>query len=89
MKIGSFVVTRDSALWLWGAIVGWATFAVGVLSDPALNVMDLSSIVSPRHMHQIQVLAVFIVYVSGKMSTSALPGAADADKVKLPVKDQK
>lgn len=87
-QIPGFILTRDSAWWLWGRIVGIATLVAATAADPTFNLIDLSWLISPLHLHQLQAAAALVTYVSAQLSTSSLPGKADADKVSLPVKDQ-
>ncbi len=89
MKIRGFILTRDSYIFLWGKIVGAALLITSTLADPTFAALDLSAVISPLHLHQLQAIAGAVTVISAQLSKSALPGKADADKVSLPVKEQK
>ncbi len=86
-KIHGFILTRDSAWWLWGKIVGGATLVVTTAADPTFALLDLSWLISPVHMHQLQAVAGLIALLSAKMANSPLPSKADAQKVTLPIQE--
>lgn len=86
-KINGFILTRDSAIWLWGRIVGLGALVGAVMADPGFGALDVTSVISSAHLHQIQVAAAIVSLVSAQMSNSKLPSKADADKVTLPVKE--
>jgi hypothetical protein len=83
MKIGGFILTRDSWWFFWGKLVGAATAIVtGAFDAKTLGLTD-------KQQHTVMLVAGAIVALSAQLATSALPGKSDADKVSLPVKDTK
>lgn len=88
-KIHGFILTRDSAWFLWGRIVGIAALIATTASDSNFGLIDLTWLISPLHLHQIQALAALVTYVSAQLSRSSLPSKADAEKVSLPLQEQK
>jgi uncharacterized membrane protein SirB2 len=70
MKIGPFVLTRDSALWFWTKLVGVAALVAGGIIKPEKLGF------SERWSHLVMVGAAGILYLAGQLSTSALPGKA-------------
>lgn len=89
MRIAGFILTRDSWIWFWTQIVGGFALIASTLSDPSFQLIDSSALITPINMHKLQVMALLVTWFSAKMSTSALPGKTDADKVSLPAKEQK
>lgn len=81
MKIGGFILTRDSWIWWWGKVVGLASLVVtGAISPATLGLSD-------KQQHVVMGICAAIMTLSAQMASSALPGKADADKVSLPVKE--
>lgn len=67
------MLTRDSALWLWGRICGIVTLLITVAADPdLLGALDLG--LSESTLRQIQVVAGLITFISAQNSNSSLPG---------------
>lgn len=81
-KIRGFVLTRDSWLFGWGKIVGFAALVTtGVIDPAALGLTE-------KQKHLVMGVCGAIAMISAQFSTSPLPGKADADKVSLPIKEQ-
>lgn len=87
-KINGFILTRDSAIFLWGRIVGISTLIAATAADPTFKLIDLSWLISDLHLHQLQALAALVTYISAQLSSSNLPSKADAQKVSLPIREQ-
>ena len=66
--------TRDDVKLVWGQVISGALLVTS-------GVIDLSAYVTPAHLHLIQTLAIAILYLSGKIGNSGLPGADDGAKV--------
>ena len=66
--------TRDDVKLVWGQVISGALLVTS-------GVIDLSAYVTPAHLHLIQTAAIAVLYLSGKMGNSGLPGAADGNKV--------
>lgn len=80
-KINGFVLTRDSWIFWWGKAVGVAgLIASGAISPAALGL-------SEKQQHVLMGICAAVMTLSAQLSTSSLPGKADADKVTLPVKE--
>ncbi len=87
-KIHGYILTRDSAWLLWGKIVGAAGVIVTTATDPTFSLIDVSWLISPLRLHQMQAFSALILFISAKLSNSPLPSKADAQRVSLPVKEQ-
>lgn len=72
----SMGLTRDSATWWWGKVVGIATLVASGLMDPQigglLNPTELG--VTPRALKWVQLIAGLVIFVSAQNSNSRLPG---------------
>lgn len=66
--------TRDDAIWLWGRVVGAAAVIGSGVFDLNYWANQLGFQVSPKVEHGITVIAVIILWISGKQATSHLPG---------------
>lgn len=76
MKIGGFTLTRDSWIWFWGKLVGFAGLVTtGVIDPKHFGLNDAQQ-------HLVMSTCALILTVSAQFSTSALPGKADAPKDK-------
>lgn len=76
-----FVLTRDSWLFWWGKIVGVAGLVTtGAIDPAALGLTD-------KQKHVVMGVCATIAVLSAQFSTSALPGKADADRVRLPIRE--
>lgn len=81
-QIRGFVLTRDSWIFWWGKLVGFAALVTtGAIDPAALGLTD-------KQKHIVMGICGAIAMISAQFSTSALPGKVDADKVSLPVKEQ-
>jgi hypothetical protein len=81
-KIHGFVLTRDSWLFWWGKLVGFAALVTtGAIDPAALGLTD-------KQKHIVMGICAAIATISAQFATSALPGKADAEKVSLPTKEQ-
>jgi len=77
-KISGFVLTRDSAWLLWGKIVSIAGLVTaGVIQPAALGLND-------KQAKLLMGVCGTIAIVAAKLSSSPLPGQADAAKVSAP-----
>ena len=82
-KISGFVLTRDSWIWFYGKIVGIAGLIVSGALDPAnLGLTD-------KQRHVVMGIAAAIMTLSAQFASSNLPSKADAQKVSLPIQEQK
>lgn len=77
-KIHGFVLTRDSALFWWGKVVGVAgLIASGAIDPAALGLSD-------KQRHVLMGVCSIIGILSAQFATSSLPSKADAQKVSSP-----
>ena len=77
-KIRGFVFTRDSAWLLWGKIVGVAGLVTsGLINPAALGLSD-------KQAKLVMGICGAIAVIAAKLSSSPLPGKADAAKVAAP-----
>lgn len=75
MKIAGFILTRDSWILFWGWLVGIAGLVV-------TNAFDLKALgLTDGQQKTATAVAALILAGSAKLSTSPLPGKADAQKV--------
>ncbi len=80
-RIPGFVLTRDSWVWFWGKAISIAGLIVsGAIQPASLGLSDKQAKV-------VMGISAALLAISAQLSTSALPGKADADKVTLPVKE--
>ncbi len=82
-RISGFVLTRDSWLWWWGKIVGVAGLVASGAIDPA------SLGLSDKQRHLVMGICSAIGIISAQFASSNLPSKADAQKVTLPLQEQK
>lgn len=75
MKIGGFILTRDSLILLWTKIVTVAGLVSMGLIDPAALGL------SPAQAKSIAAICGAIAVLAAHLSNSPLPSKADADKV--------
>lgn len=81
-KIHGFVLTRDSWLFFWGKLVGFAgLITTGVINPTALGLNE-------KQKDFLMVCCGTVLAIAAHYGTSPLPGKADADKVSLPLKGQ-
>ena len=83
MKIGGFILTRDSWWWFWGKLVG----AAMAITTGAFDARTLG--LTYKQQHTLNLEAGPNVAIIAQKPNTALPGKSDADKVSLPVKDSK
>lgn len=80
-KLTGYVLTRDSAWFLWGRLVGAAGFITAGGFDPkTLGLTD-------KQAHVVMAFCAAILAASAQFSSSNLPSKADAMKVSLPLKE--
>lgn len=79
----SLGLTRDSLALLAGKIISLCSLIVfGGLLDPHVGLIDPTAIgLSAKAVHIIQAVSILVLYLSGQLSTSSLPGKADPNKV--------
>lgn len=65
--------TRDSAMWLWGRIIGASAAIASGVFDLTYWANYIGVPLSERGNHIITVVAVGILWISGKQATSHLP----------------
>jgi hypothetical protein len=81
-KIGGFILTRDSALLIWGKVVGVAGLIVsGAIQPSSLGLSD-------KQAKLVMGTSAAVLAISAKLANSPLPSKSDAEKVSLPVKEQ-
>lgn len=69
-------MTRDSVALLWAQILSALVTVAGLIVDPRLGLLDPSYLgLSETATHRLIAAAVAVLYVSGKLSRSPLPGA--------------
>lgn len=76
-KISGFVLTRDSWLFWWGKLVGFAALVTTGAIDPA------SLGLSDKQKHIVMGVCAAIATLSAQFATSTLPSKADAAKVSI------
>lgn len=72
--------TRDSATFWWGKVVSVAALITSGLFDPHIAGMFDPAVlgIGPSTLHWIQFVSVIVLYLSGQMSSSHLPGTPAA-----------
>lgn len=82
-RINGFVLTRDSWLWFTGKVVGIA----GLIASGAIQPASLG--LSDKQAHIVMGISAAIMTISAQFASSNLPSKADAQKVSLPIQEQK
>lgn len=76
--LGTLGLTRDSALLLWGKIVGVAGLVAAGVFNPQISGFDPALIgVSPRTVQIVSAASALVLYISGQASHSGLPNKAE------------
>jgi amino acid transporter len=75
--------SRDDGVWLWGRLVGAAAAVASGIFDLHYWFNYVGVTLSERGQHIITVVAVAILWISGKQSASHLPSKATVDATKV------